>query len=169
MNTYISFKVINSKCGVDINWSKILKFQNHIEIGSRKVQFYYLLFVYLRNFNQYMVMLKVTQCYTSNEAKISFRKIQWTVHSQISETLCGLFRWGLSTQQDIGWRMKKCIKANPFIGTTGTGLELCWKVTPVHCCIEFCWIGEKIWHLSIKDGLLPSNFQLTNSANILDN
>ena len=64
----------------------------------------------------------------------------------------------------IGWRMKKCIKAYPFIGATGTGTELLWKVTPVHCCIELCWIGDKMWHLSIKDGLFPPNFQLTNSA-----
>ena len=64
----------------------------------------------------------------------------------------------IHTQKSIGWRMEKCIEANPFVGATGIGTELLWKVTPVHCCIELCWIGNKIWHLSIKDGLFPPNF-----------
>ena len=58
----------------------------------------------------------------------------------------------------VGWRMETCIEANPFVGATGTGAELLWKVTPVNCCIELCWIGDKIWHLSIKVGLFPPIF-----------
>ena len=50
--------------------------------------------------------------------------------------------------------MEKCIEANPFTGVIGTGAELLWKVTHVHCCIELCWIGDKIWHLLI----IPSQF-----------
>ena len=36
----------------------------------------------------------------------------------------------------------KCIEANPFVRAKGTGTELLWKVTPVHCYIEFCLIGD---------------------------
>ena len=60
--------------------------------------------------------------------------------------------------KSVGWRMEKCIEANPFVGATGTVAELLWEVTPVHCCIELCWIGGKIWQLSIKDDLFPSQF-----------
>ena len=57
--------------------------------------------------------------------------------------MCGYSAEVYPHNKGIGWRMNKCIEANPFTGVTGTGTELLRKVTPVHCCIE---LDDKIWH-----------------------
>ena len=69
-----------------------------------------------------------------------------------------------SVQVCVGTELRmENIKANvdTRTGAKHTGAELLWKVTL--CLTQGCWIVVNIWHLSIKDGPSPPNFQQTNS------